>query len=105
MKTFLVIIVTAAVTWMAASLIHAVQTGTERLWLISAVKVPGRMALNEIQADLNSGRYEVVKAKVGVLIQAWQRFDSGAGSFQGSGIGDVMLTFSKLDTNGVTIRP
>ena len=102
MKTFLVIVVTAAITWITASLIHGARARVERLWLISAIKAPGRMALSEIQADMNARRYDVAKAKIEVLISTWQRFDSGPDSFGGSGIGDVMVAFSKLDTNSTS---
>jgi hypothetical protein len=99
MKTFLIIVVTAAITWITVSVIHGVRTGVERLWLISAIKVPGRMALNEIQTDMNAGRYALAKAKLDVLTDTWQRFNLGPDSFRGAGIGDIMVSFSKLDTN------
>jgi len=99
MKTFLVIVVTAAITWVTFSVLHGVRTGVERLWLISAIKAPGRMALSEIQTDMNAGRYVLAKAKIDAFINTWQRFDSGPDSFRGSGIGDIMVTFGRLDTN------
>ncbi|MEQ2010101.1 MAG: hypothetical protein ABMA26_25235 [Limisphaerales bacterium] len=99
MKTFLIIVVTAAITWITVSVIHGLRTGVERLWLISAIKAPGRMALTEIQTDMNAGRYDVAKAKIDVLMTTWQRFDSGPDAFSGSGIGDIMVAFGKLDTN------
>ena len=99
MKTFFVIVITAAITWVAVSIIHGVRIGAERLWLVSAIKAPGRMALGEIQADMNAERYALAKAKIDALMSTWQRFDSGPDSFRGSGIGDIMVTFSKLDTN------
>jgi len=105
MKTFLVIVVTAAVTaaitWFAASTVHGVRTGIERLWLMSAVKAPGRMALGEIQADMNAGRYQLAKAKIDVLLNTWQRFDAEPPVFRGAAIGDIMVAFSKLDTNSI----
>jgi hypothetical protein len=99
MKTFLVIVITSAVTLIAVSVIQGLRTGKERLWLVSAIKAPGRMALNEIQADMNAGRYDVAKAKIDVLMSTWQRFDSGPDSFTGPGIGEIMVSFAKLDTN------
>jgi hypothetical protein len=109
MKTFFVIVVTAAVTaaitWFTASTVHGVKTGIERLWLMSAVKAPGRMALSEIQADMNAGRYELAKAKIDVLMDTWQRFDSEPPSFRGPAIGDIMVAFSKLDTNSIVAHP
>jgi hypothetical protein len=105
MKTFLMVAVTVAVTWIIASVVHGVHTGTERLWLISAVKAPGRMALGEIQADMNAGRYQLAKAKIDLLVDTWQRFDSGPDSNRGLGIGDIMVVFSKLDTNSIVAHP
>ena len=99
MRTFLIIVVTAAVTWITFSVIHGVSTGKERLWLVSAIKAPGKMALGEIQEDMNAGRYAVAKAKIDVLVDTWQRFNSGPDSFKGSAIGDIMVAFSRLDTN------
>ena len=99
MKTFLTIVITAAITWITVSVIHGLRTGVERLWLISAIKAPGRMALTEIQTDMNAGRYDIAKAKIDVLVTTWQKFDSEPDSFRGSGIGDIMIAFSKVDTN------
>lgn len=102
MKTCLTIVVTAVITWITVSVIHGVRTGAERLWLISAIKVPGRMALNEIQTDMNAGRCSLAKAKIDVLMDTWHRFDSGPDSFRGFGIGDIMVSFSKLDSFTLT---
>ena len=99
MKTFLVIVVTAVITWITVSIIHGVGTSVERLWLRSAIKAPGQMALTEIQADMQAGHYEAAKGKIDILTNTWQRFDSERDSFKGPGIGDVMVAFSKLDTN------
>ena len=105
MKTLFIIVVTIALTWIVASVFHGVQTGVERFWLVSAVKAPGRMALTEIQEDMNAGRYQLAKAKIDVLKDTWQRFDSGPDSFRGLGIGDIMVAFSKLDTNSIVAHP
>lgn len=104
MKTFLVILITAVITSIAICAIHGVRTGAERLWLVSAVKAPGRMALSEIQADMDAGRYNLAKRKIDILMVTWLRFDSGPDSFRGSGIGDIMVAFSKLDTNNSSTR-
>ena len=99
MKTFVIIVVTATITCITVSGIHGVRTCVERLWLIGAIKAPGRMALSEIQTDMNAERYDVAKAKISVLMTTWQRFDSGPDAFSGSGIGDIMVAFGKIDTN------
>jgi hypothetical protein len=99
MKTYIIIVVTAAVTWIAVSVVHGVRTHVERMWLISAIKAPGRMALTEIQTDMNEGSYDLAKAKMDVLMNTWQRFDSGPHAFSGLGIGDIIVAFRKLETN------
>ena len=96
MKTFLTVIVTGAVTWLVASVPYEVRTRTDRLWMVSAMKAPGRMALSDIQADLNAGRCETAKKKIDALLGTWQRFSSGPDSCRGAGIGDIMVTFSKI---------
>ena len=103
MKTFLVIIVSAAITWIAFSIIQGVRTGAERLWLISAIKAPGRMAISEIQTDMDAGRYDLARAKLKIFMDTWQRFDRGPDAFGGRGIGDVMVAFSSIDTNQAPI--
>jgi len=105
MKTFLVVVITTAVTWITVSFIDGVHTRVERLWLISAIKAPGRMALGQIQADLNAGRYALAKAEIDTFMDTWQRFYSGPDSFRGLGIGDIMVSFSKLDTNSIVAHP
>jgi hypothetical protein len=99
MKTFLIIAATAFVTWMISSVIHGMQTGAERLWMISAVKVPGQMALKEIQIDMEAGRYEIAKAKIDEFAATWQKFNSGPDSCNGPGIGEVMVAFSRIEAN------
>jgi hypothetical protein len=102
MKTFLIVVVTAAVTWITVGVIQGFRTGADRLWLISAIKAPGRMALGAIQADMEAERYALAKAKMDALVDAWQRFESGPDSFRGPGIGDIMVAFSKLQTNSTS---
>ena len=55
-KTFLVIFITALLTWITFSVFQAMHTGVERLWLVSAIKVPGHMAIADIQVNMNEGR-------------------------------------------------
>jgi hypothetical protein len=104
-KTFILIGATAAITLFIFGVMHGTETGSERLWLICAIKAPGRMALDEIQKDMNAGRYAPAKRKIDVLMDKWRRFDSGPDSFSGPGIGDIMMAFSKLDTNGSNTLP
>lgn len=71
--------------------------------MVSSIKAPGRMALSEIQADMNARRYSLAKAKIDAFVNTWKRFESGPDSCRGSGIGDIMVTFSKIDTNSSSI--
>ena len=98
-KMILTIVVTALLTWTAFSVAYSVHAGVERLWLVSAVKVPGKTAIAEIQTDLNDGRYDLAKAKLQAFSVAWEQFNNGPDSFNGRGIGDIMVTFSKIDPN------
>ena len=98
-KTFLGIIIIAVLTWVMCSALHGVRTGAEGLWMISAIKEPGKMAIAEIQTDLNEGRTDLAKKKLQVLMDTWQRFDKGPGFCSGPGIGDIMVAFSRIDTN------
>lgn len=98
-KMILTIFVTGLLTWTALSVAHSVREGVERLWLVSAIKVPGKKAIAEIQTDMNAGRYDLAKAKLQALMDTWERFDNGPDSFSGRGIGDIMTTFSRIETN------
>ena len=104
MKTFITIAVTAILTWIIASFVHGAGVGVERLWLRSAVKAPARMALDEIQVDMKAKRYELAESKIDLLASTWHRFDTEPDLFRGSGVGDIMVAFSKLDTNGVSSK-
>jgi len=101
-KTFLTIAITAFLTWFTFDVIQAVQTAVEHLWLVSAIKAPGKMAIADIQKDMNEGRYDLAKTKLQLFMDTWKRFDGGPDSCSGRGIGDVLLEFSKVDTNSAT---
>jgi hypothetical protein len=99
-RTLITVLITALVTslcWYGASVANGVRRGIERVWLISAVKAPGRMALDDIEADLIAGRSEAAKAKIAALRQQWAVFDSEAG-FRGQAIGNIMVTFGQIDS-------
>ena len=104
-KTLLAIIVTALLTWITFSVVYSIRSGIERLWMVSAIKVPGRMAISEIQTDMNEGRYDLARAKLQVFMDTWQRFDRGPDSCGGCGIGDIMVAFSNIDTNHAAMNP
>ncbi|HXR05459.1 MAG TPA: hypothetical protein VN836_12200 [Verrucomicrobiae bacterium] len=93
MKAFLAGIAVTLVVVTLLSIWHGVRNAE---WLISAIKSPGEMALNDIQADMNAKRYEIAKEKIDVFLKTWQRFSSGPDSCSGAGISDVVVTFSKM---------
>lgn len=99
MKTLLIIAATAAITWITTNVIYGMRANVERLWMISAVKIPGQMAINDIQTDIHAGRYEIAKAKIDEFAATWQQFNSGPDSCSGPGIGNVMVAFSNIETN------
>ncbi len=107
MKTFqpIVIVATIAATWIVASIVHGGQSrgerGREHEWLIRAVHAPVRLALQDIQADMNVGRYQLAKAKIGILIDTWQ----GVRLFHGIGYEDILRAFDKVDTNSIVAHP
>src|SRR5947207_2507999 len=107
MKTFLTIVVTAVITWIAADLFCGVRKGVAKLWMISAMKAPGRMAIRDIQADMNAGRYDIAKRKIDAFEATWERFSSGPDSCSGTGIGDIMVTFSGIpsDAQATNVEP
>jgi hypothetical protein len=101
MKTFLTVLVTAVLTWLTFSLVYGVRIGIERLWLVSAIKVPGRMAIEEIQTEMNQGQYDLAKTNLQIFMDTWQRFNHGPDSFGGLGIGDIMVRLSTGGANHV----
>jgi hypothetical protein len=94
-RTLITILSTAAVTSVFWYGWFSVSRAFERTMLLSAVQVPGRMALDDIQADLTRQRYDVAEAKVLALKQHWSIFQ--AQGLRGEALGRVMVTFSKID--------
>ena len=103
-RTFITILISVLVTSLCWYVVGSLRRGVERLWLMSAVKAPGRMALEEIEADLQAGRLEVAKTKIAAFEDQWALFMSEAG-FRGQGIGNIMVRFGRIDsaaeTNGI----
>jgi len=63
---------------------------------MSAVKAPGQMALDAIEADLQAGQLEIAKSKLAALRKQWSAFE-GEGGFRGQAIGNIMVAFSQID--------
>ncbi|PWU18901.1 MAG: hypothetical protein C5B50_07745 [Verrucomicrobia bacterium] len=99
MKTTLTIIATALVTWLLITVVHAFHTAWQHAWMDSNVEVPGRMALIDIQKDMNEKRYNLAKAKLQVFLDTWQRFGGEPKRPGYRGLGDILISFSKLETN------
>jgi len=103
-KTFITILVTALVTsfcWYAA---NKALRRIDAVWLMSAVKAPGMMAFDSIEADQFAGRSEVAKAKLVALKKQWGKFYREQDECIGEGIGNIMITFGKIDTEAVSVK-
>ena len=96
-RTVITILVTALVTSFCWYVVGGLRRGVEGLWLMSAVKVPGQMALGEIEADVRAGRLEIVKSKIGALRSQWAVF-KGEDGFRGQAIGNILVTFGQIDS-------
>ncbi len=62
--------------------------------MISAVKAPGRMALDEIVTELQRGDVASATTKLQILKSEWDRFEKEDG-LSGVGIGNIMVEFSR----------
>jgi hypothetical protein len=106
MKTFLVVVITIAATWIVASHVHEVQSnrerGREHGWFIGRVKAPVRLALQDIRLDINDGKFQLAKAKLDIFIDTWQRVN-----WLGHGIGadEILRAFDNADTNSIIAHP
>jgi hypothetical protein len=78
-RTLITILITILVTSLCWYVITELRRGVEELWLMSAVKAPGRMALGEVEADLRAGHFEVGNAKIAALKKQWAVFENEAG--------------------------
>lgn len=95
-RTFLTILITALVTSAGWYVVTSIRRGAEALWLMSAVKAPGRMALDRIQQDFAAGRDEVAKAKLAALRRQWAVFEDEP-AFRGQAIGNILGPFFEID--------
>ena len=95
-RTILTILIACLVTSLCWSVAESLRRDIEGLWFMSAVKAPGRMALDSIEADLQAGRVEIAKSKIASLRKQWSVLESEAG-FRGEAIGNIMVTFPKID--------
>lgn len=96
-RTVITILISVVITSLGWSLVSGLQQGVDRLWLLSAVKAPGRMALSNIEADLVAGRFEIAKAKLSAFQKEWAIFENESG-FRGIGIGNIMVTLGQIDS-------
>jgi hypothetical protein len=100
-RTVITILITALVTSLCWSVVGGLLRGVEGLWLVSAVKAPGRMALDVIEDDIQSGRLELAKARIAALRRHWEAFEREHG-FRGEAIGNIMVTFGQIDSAAET---
>jgi hypothetical protein len=93
----LTIILTILGTWLVVTFYFSLDMAKERMWLVSAVKVPGRMALFSIQVDLEAGRTKQALAKLKRFQDEWSGFERGTQSFTGRGIGSIMPALYEVE--------
>jgi hypothetical protein len=103
-STLVTVVVTALATSFFWYLATSLRSSLDRTWLISSVKVPGRMALDAIAEDMNKQHYVEANRKLDVLRQEWQTFDRH-GVIGGTAIGNIMVEFSKLDAGATAPTP
>lgn len=92
-------LVAVAITLVATSacwyVIGSVRRGAEETWLRSAVKAPGRMALDTIHEDLKFGDHYMAIAHLRILRASWAKFEAEERGVR-NGIGDVMVDFRDM---------
>ena len=97
-KIIAIIALTAVITSLCWYIATSMRRSIEELWLISAVKAPGRMALQEMATDLQRGDVAAATAKLQILRSEWDRFEKDDG-LSGVGIGNIMVDFSRVPIN------
>ena len=103
-RTIIAIVITAAATSLVWDVATGLRKGRDKLWLMSAVTVPGRMALDEIAAETERGDYAAAKGKLEILRNLWRQFDSD-NSFSSAALGNVMVEFSRLPNSATNAAP
>ena len=93
-RIIIAIAVAVAITSLCWSIATGMRRSVEKLWLISAVKAPGRMALDEIVTELQRGDVASATTKLQILKSEWDRFEKEDG-LSGVGIGNIMVEFSR----------
>ena len=56
--------------------VMSIRTAIHKLWLISAVKAPTRMALNKIKEEIDRNDIESAKRDFEILRNQWLKFES-----------------------------
>ena len=93
-RTLLTILITAVVTSVFWNAWFSFSRALDRTMLLSVVQAPGRIALDDIKADLVKRRYEVAEAKVLAFKQHWSVFETRGVR---EGLGRIMVSFAELD--------
>lgn len=91
-KMLITIAITSAITSQCWYIAMGMRVAYDQTWLISAVKAPGRVALEEIETDLRHGNIADASKKLQILKAEWKRFEESDGI--GSGIGNIMVEFT-----------
>ena len=93
------IILTSLITFIVTSLfwilLCELRVARHSLWLRSAIKVPTRMALREINSDIQAKNMDLALQKLKILDNEWERFMSEDG-FITKAVGDILVKYSKI---------
>jgi hypothetical protein len=100
-RTWAAVLVTALLTSLCWHAGTSLRSGRDKLWLISAVKVPGNKALDIIAEDMKNHRYDDASRRIEVLRQEWREFDREK-EFDGNAIGNILVQFSRIDLEAAT---
>lgn len=103
-RTIMAIVITAALTSLVWYVGPGLRGARDKLWLMSAFTAPGRMALDDIAAEIERGDHAAAKVKLQILRNLWKQFDSD-NSFSSAALGNVMVEFSRLSNSGTNAAP
>lgn len=102
LKSFLKYFIVVLMTSMICVTVFSAKMFQMRGILENRLKKPVGSALKSITDDMENGRFEVAKSKLGILSSEWSAFSQG--NCLDKAPGSIMAKFSVLD-NAVTPNP
>ena len=102
LKSFLKYFIVVLMTSMICVIVFSTKMFHMRGILDNSLKKPVGSALKSITDDMEHGRFEVAKSKLGILSSEWNAFSQG--NCLDRTPGSIMAKFSALD-NAITPNP